>query len=77
MISHMFLVEHAMLCDYLLRFWYQSFPCKHPNHRCIITLVIDIALVRIAGCPTPNALLRIERSPTPNALLRTNVPYFI
>ena len=32
--------------------------------------LLPCTLVRIAGCPTPNALLRITECPTPKALLR-------
>ena len=35
--------------------------------------MLPCTLVRIAGCPTPNALLRIAGCPTPNALLRIAV----
>ena len=39
--------------------------------------LLPCTLVRIAGCPTPNALLRIAGCPTPKSLLRISVPYFI
>ena len=34
-------------------------------------------LLHIAGCPTANVLLRITGSPNPNALLRISVHYFV
>ena len=77
MISHMFPVQHAVFCDISLELLISKFFLQTSESQMHNKTGYWYTLVRIAGCPTPNALLRIAGSPTPNALIRISVPYFV